>query len=206
MISQQLWCTYSSPKHCIHVILCEFRILMIAQRKQQPLCCGEYVQSKPFPSKSCVTTFYIRTISSLWIPTKMYWSSSIFSPSISPMVGYICVCFSQLLTGSLRGQKAPVCKHSKASVVVSGFLAYQWDGFWIGLVAGWPFFQSLLHYFVPTFPLDKNNSRSKIWAQGDSIPIKRPTVPTYLDNWDLWATKSPTKEHIWTGLWQPAYM
>jgi hypothetical protein len=46
-----------------------------------------------------------------------------------------------------------------------------WDGSQVGLVSGWPFFQSLLHFFfVPAFPLDRDNSRSKIlrWLGGPS--------------------------------------
>jgi hypothetical protein len=48
------------------------------------------------------------------------------------------------------------------------------------MVSGWPFLQSLLHFFpflfflffffVHTFPLDKNNSELKILKMGGPIP------------------------------------
>jgi hypothetical protein len=39
--------------------------------------------------------------------------------------------------------KALVCKHSRVSLIVSGIYACPWDGSLVGLVIGWPFFQSV---------------------------------------------------------------
>jgi hypothetical protein len=53
-----------------------------------------------------------------------------------------------------------------ALVIMSGFGACLWDGFQVGLVTGWPFLQSLLHYY-PAFLLNSNNSGSKILKIGE---------------------------------------
>jgi hypothetical protein len=76
----------------------------------------------------------------------------------------------------VRGQlyQAPVCKHFLASAIVLGYDVCKWDGSQGGAVSGWPFIQSLLQFFffIPEFPLDKNNSELKIlrW-RADPIPL-----------------------------------
>jgi hypothetical protein len=41
--------------------------------------------------------------------------------------------------------------------MVSGFGVCRWNGSHCAAVSGWPFFQPLLYFFVPEFPLDRNN-------------------------------------------------
>jgi hypothetical protein len=52
-----------------------------------------------------------------------------------------------------------------------------WGG--VGGIPGWPFFQSLLHFFVPVFPLDRSISGLKTlrWV-GGPIP-QLGTMPIY---------------------------
>jgi hypothetical protein len=61
-----------------------------------------------------------------------------------------------------------VSKHFLASAIVSGFGVCRWDGSQGGVVSRWPFLQSLFHFFVPVFPLDRNNSELKFfrWVDG----------------------------------------
>jgi hypothetical protein len=60
----------------------------------------------------------------------------------------ICICISQVLAESLRGQlyKAPVNKSFLASAIVLGFGVCKWDESLFGAVSGWPFPQSLLYF------------------------------------------------------------
>ena len=85
----------------------------------------------------------------------------------------ICICLSQVLAEPLREQlyQAPVSKYFLASAIVSGFGVWGWEGTDSGEDSGWPFLQSLLHIFVPAFPLDRNNSGLKIlrWVS-DPLP------------------------------------
>ena len=89
----------------------------------------------------------------------------------------ICICLSQMLIESLRGQpsQAPICKHFLTSAKVSRFGVCRWDGSHGGVVSGWTYFQCLLHFFVPVFPLDGNNSGLKFlrWV-GGPIPQAEP--------------------------------
>jgi hypothetical protein len=98
----------------------------------------------------------------------------------------ICICLSQVLAEPLREQlyQARVCKYFLASAIVSGFGVWGWEGTDSGEDSGWPFLQSLLHIFVPAFPLDRNNSGLKIlrWVDG-SIP-QLGTMPIYW-RWSL---------------------
>ena len=75
----------------------------------------------------------------------------------------ICICLSQVLVEPLRGQpyKAPVWEHFLESVIVSGIGSADGMDPKLWVVSGWPFLQSLLHFFVLEFPLDKNNSGLK---------------------------------------------
>ena len=59
-----------------------------------------------------------------------------------------------MLVEALREQ-APVCKHFLASAMVLGFDLCRWDGCQSGAISGWPFLQSVLHLFVPGFPLEQ---------------------------------------------------
>jgi hypothetical protein len=62
------------------------------------------------------------------------------------MVVSISICIGQDLAVPLRRQlyQVPVIKNFLASVIVSGFGIYVWDGSPSGTVSGWPFLQSLL--------------------------------------------------------------
>jgi hypothetical protein len=80
------------------------------------------------------------------------------------MVGCrICICLGQVLAEPLREQpyQAPVSKCFLSSAIVSGFGVCRWGGSLGGAVSGWPFLQSLLHFFVPAFPLNRSNSTLK---------------------------------------------
>jgi hypothetical protein len=79
---------------------------------------------------------------SLWSPGSVWWF---------PMS--ICICISQVMVDPLREQpyQAPVSKHFLASAVVSGFGVCRWDGSLGGVVSGWPFLQSLLHFLSLSF-------------------------------------------------------
>ena len=81
----------------------------------------------------------------------------------------ICICVSQML---VELYQTPAGKHFLASAIVSGFGVCRWDRSQGGAVSGWPFFQSLLHIFVPAFHLDRNNCELNIlrWVGG---PIPR---------------------------------
>ena len=46
----------------------------------------------------------------------------------------------------MPGSCLQACKHNMASAIVSGFGVHTRDGSQVGLVTGWPFFQSLLHF------------------------------------------------------------
>jgi hypothetical protein len=85
--------------------------------------------------------------------TLPYW----YQTSIQWLTANTCICLSQLLPEPLRGQpcQAPVSIHSMATIIVSGFDVHSWDRFQVGLVAGWPFFQSLLQFCTCT-SLDRN--------------------------------------------------
>ena len=52
--------------------------------------------------------------------------------------------------------------HHITSVIVSGFCAYTGDKSQVGTVTIQPFIHFLLHSFVPTFLLDRNDSVSKV--------------------------------------------
>jgi hypothetical protein len=77
--------------------------------------------------------------------------------SLIPPLGNLCsvqwlaesmhLCICQALVEPLRRQlyQTPVSKHLLASIIVSGFGDYIWDGSPGGAVSGWPFLQSLLH-------------------------------------------------------------
>ena len=75
------------------------------------------------------------------------------SPLLSQNVGESSHCGSfsifQALAEPLRRQlyQAPVSKLLLASTIVSGFGDCIWDGSPGGAVSGWPFLQSLLHFF-----------------------------------------------------------
>jgi hypothetical protein len=64
-----------------------------------------------------------------------------------PMGLSTCISLSQLLVESLwrKPCQAPICTHSMASVIVSGFGVHAWDGSQVGQVTEWPFFQFLFH-------------------------------------------------------------
>lgn len=49
---------------------------------------------------------------------------------------------------------------------MSGFDVCGWDGSQGEVDSGWPFLQSVLHFFVPAFPLDRNNSGSRNLKMG----------------------------------------
>jgi hypothetical protein len=70
--------------------------------------------------------------------------STIGVPDFSPMVGYICICLSQLLVGPLIGQfcLTAVCKHTITSVIFSGLGAPPGNGYQVRPVTLWPFPQS----------------------------------------------------------------
>ena len=102
----------------------------------------------------------------------------------------ICICLGQVLAEPFRGHpyKTPVWKHILASAIVSGFCVQGWNGLHGGAFSGWSFLQSLLHFlfyfFVPVFPLDRDNSRSKsLRCVGGSIPPLR-AMPSYW-RWSL---------------------
>jgi hypothetical protein len=61
----------------------------------------------------------------------------------------ICICLSQMLAETLRGQpyQAPVWKYFLASAIVLGFDVCRWDWYQGGVDSGWSFLQSLLHFF-----------------------------------------------------------
>jgi hypothetical protein len=67
--------------------------------------------------------------------------------------------------------QAPVSKHFLAWAIVSWFGVWKWDESLGGAISGCPFLQTLLHYFVPVFSLDRNNPELKIlrWVDG-TIP------------------------------------
>ena len=103
-------------------------------------------------------------------------------PRLSPIVGCICICFSQVLAEPLRGQlyKAPVSKLFLASAVLPGFGICRCNGSQGG-VGLW---MVSAPFFVPVFPLDRNNSGLKflIWV-GGPIP-QLGIVPIYW-RWSL---------------------
>ena len=62
---------------------------------------------------------------------------------------HLCIC--KALAGPLRRQlyQAPVSMHLLASIIVSGFGDYIWDGSPGGAVSGWLLLQSLLQILSP---------------------------------------------------------
>ena len=93
----------------------------------------------------------------------------------------ICISIGQVLVESLREQpyQARVSKHFLALAIVSGFGVYRWDGSLGGVISEWPFLQSLFHFFVLVFPLDKNISGLKILrCVGGPIPQLLEVVST----------------------------
>jgi hypothetical protein len=57
--------------------------------------------------------------------------------------------------------------HFLASAMVSGFGVCRCDGSLVGAVSEWPILQSLFHFFVPVFALDRNISGLKIFEMGE---------------------------------------
>jgi hypothetical protein len=62
----------------------------------------------------------------------------------------ICNCIGQVLTEPLRVQpyQAPVSKCFLASAIVWGFGVWRWDESLGGVITGWFFLQSVLHFFL----------------------------------------------------------
>jgi hypothetical protein len=90
-------------------------------------------------------------------------NSSIGIPRLSPMVSCKYLHLSQSAAGraSQRTDMSGSCVQAQLGISNSvRFGACAWGGSQVGPVSGWLFLQSLLH-FVPTFPLDRNNSGSK---------------------------------------------
>ena len=109
-------------------------------------CCSSCVVAIPFGS------FIPSPNSSIGVLTSFQWS---------PISN--CICLTQLLVQPLRGQpcQAPVCKHNKASVIMSGIGAHH--GMEPNL--GWSLNNlifSLRSTFVPAFLLDGTNSGSEL--------------------------------------------
>lgn len=115
--------------------------------------CFSYGVAIPFRS------FNPSSNSSFWFPTSIQW-----------LADSICICLCQWLVESHREQPChtSMCIHKMALVLVSGFGVHVWDRSQVGLINGWPLFQSLLHFFLPAFPLDRNNSwlkflKMRVW-------------------------------------------
>jgi hypothetical protein len=84
------------------------------------------------------------------LPIGMQTSSAPSVFSLTPLLGTpcsvqwlsasICLCICQVLAEPLRRQlyQAPVSMHLLASIIVSGFGDYIWDGSPGGAVSGWP--------------------------------------------------------------------
>jgi hypothetical protein len=95
------------------------------------------------------------------------------SCSVQCLAVSMCICLSQVLGDPPRGQsfQAPVCKHIKASGKASGFGICTCDGSKGRAVSEWLGLQSLLHFFVLAFPLDRNNYGLKfLRCVGGPIP------------------------------------
>jgi hypothetical protein len=92
-------------------------------------------------------------------------NSTMGSPTSVHWLGVnICICLSQLLVGPLKGQTywAPVCKHTIASVVLSGLGAsLEMDP---KLSQSLDLSLSLFSTFVPAVSLARNNSESGLWV------------------------------------------
>ena len=63
----------------------------------------------------------------------------------------ICICITQMLKQLLRRylNQPPVKKHFLALAIVSGFGVCRQDGSLGGVISGWLYLQSLLHFFCP---------------------------------------------------------
>jgi hypothetical protein len=89
------------------------------------------LQSSSAPSVLPLT-FPLGSLDSVWLLAVTIW-----------------ICISQVLAETLRRQpyQAPDSKHFLASAIVSGFDVCRWNGSLGGAVSGWPFLQTLFHFF-----------------------------------------------------------
>ena len=115
--------------------------------------------------------------------------------SVSLLGVSICIWFFQLLIMSLRGQprSVPVCKHSIASVIVSGLETSPWTRFQFRPVTE-P--QALLQFFVPAVLADRSIFSIKTGHQVEGWGC-HPTVKNYgpamflCDRIQLWVEINP---------------
>ena len=71
----------------------------------------------------------------------------------------------------LRGLYVPVCKHNRVSLIVSGIGARPWDRSQVGLIIEWPLPQSLFHFPIPAFIVDRIHLGLKFLWVGVSITL-----------------------------------
>ena len=102
--------------------------------------------------------------------------------------------------------QAPVCKHNRVSLIVSGTGSCQWDGSHVELVIGWPCPQFLLHlYFCTSYRQDK--FWIKVFVGGLIFyldtgnghlrfhnPISRTSKPKFVDQKKLNNKETPRKD------------
>jgi hypothetical protein len=87
----------------------------------------------------------------------------------------IHICIGQMVVEPLRKQRCQQVLHGSSNT--GGFGICSWDEPLGRMVSGWPFLQSLFHFFVPVFPLNRNISELKILrCLGGPIPLLG-TVP-----------------------------
>ena len=92
-------------------------------------------------------------------------TSSIVVPGLSLMVG--CEYLHLYWSGAGKTSQGTAIPGSSQQALIGisyspQFGVYRWDGFPGGALSEFPFLQSLLHVFVPVFPLDSNSSGLKI--------------------------------------------
>jgi hypothetical protein len=98
----------------------------------------------------------------------------------------ICICITQMLKQLLRRylNQPPVKKHFLALAIVSGFGVCRQDGSLGGVISGWLYLQSLLHFFCPWICF----IQEKFWVKSFEMvggPILQLGVMTIYWRWSL---------------------
>jgi hypothetical protein len=118
-------------------------------------------------------------------------------PDFSPMVQYKYLHWSHLAAfwaSQRTAWHAPVCKHTIASVIVSGLGAYRWDRSQVGTVTGPPFPQSHLH-FCPCC----SSWQEQFWVRGFDCGMITPSlhlIPCLSTGGRLYKVPLPTVGHF----------
>lgn len=117
-------------------------------------------------SWDCWFSFVVALLLSFF---QLFPNSTTGVPSFCSLVGckYLLLSQSTARWASQRVCYAPVCEHTRTSILVSGLGVSPWDGSQFGLVTGPPFPQCLLH-FCPCSSFRLGQFWVSIWLWDDN--------------------------------------